>query len=271
MNFRYTNLFLAALLCGAGEIARAQLPFFENFDAMRADSYDWNSQGRLLAGEFDYGDDEAPPRVRGARDGVTPYSGNRMFEMRASVYKDRIRTMRLHVDSIHRASSPGIEFTLNFYVPSSYANVNTLIMDTPGQGVRTGSLFFNLADNKFDYMSGTIQKHDKSFNFSVPKDQWNKLRIRITWADSMLRSYFNDAPLVSTPIETDMFGFLGGPRFGVIPQQNTSSSFSPFGGAPGYFVDDITLVSVPEPSCLGAFVIMIGCLIGKRGWRKIAI
>lgn len=270
MNFRYTNLFLAALLCGVGAIARAQLPFFENFDAMRADSYDWNSQGRLLAGEFDYGDDEAPPKVRGPRDGVTPYSGNRMFEMRASVYKDRIRTMRPHIDSIFTNIGPSIELSLRFFVPSSYTSSNTIIFGIDGLEIATGRYEFNLESNVFHYRDYTEYNAHQTFAFPIARDAWNSFQIRLSGADRKVRTFVNGTAL-TTRAFTSFFGgpyTIGPMYFGVVPLQNTSGQHTAFEGAPGYFVDDVKVAVVPEPLTLMGVLAGLLLLVSIRLARE---
>lgn len=265
MKFLCKNWIIIAAVCGAN-LAHAQLPYFENFDAMRADSFDWASQERLIWSEFEYGPDESPSRVRGPRDGVTPFSGNRMFEMRSSVYKGRERTMQIFVNSIFSGTGAGVEMSLRFYVPSSYASTNKILFEALGSGIRTGRFSFNLETNTCDFKSYAVNNQSKSFGFVVPRDQWNVIRIRTTWADDTIRSYFNGVPLVQALFEEEMFGQLGPLRFGVDPLQNTSGTYAPMTGAPGYFVDDVKVTLVPEPS--SACVIIAGVAVSAACKRR---
>lgn len=265
MKFLCKNWIIIAAVCGAN-LAHAQLPYFENFDAMRADSFDWASQERLIWSEFEYGPDESPSRIRGPRDGVTPFSGNRMFEMRSSVYKGRERTMQIPTSGFNSGSNPSVELSLKFYVPSAYASSNKIIFEARGSGMRTGRFIFDLSTSTFQFRSFAIDDHSKSFAFTVPRDRWNTIRIRTSWADDQIRSSFNEVPLLQVPFEEDGAAKLNFVRFGVDPLQSTLDQYAPLDGAPGYFVDDVRLGAVPEPS--SACVIIAGVAVSAACTRR---
>lgn len=170
MKLLCKNWIIIAAVCGAN-LAHAQLPYFENFDAMRADSFDWASQERLISSEFEYGLDESPSRVRGPRDGVTPFSGNRMFEMRSSVYKGRTRTMRPHIDTVQSSIGAAIELSLKFCVPFAYGNGNKITFEIRGQDFSSGRFEFNVQTNEFHYEDYTVYKAHQTFGFTVARNE----------------------------------------------------------------------------------------------------
>lgn len=228
--------------------ASSQVLFHDDWEQYRAGTQDWQANYGFGPFDINYEAGEVPPTVvEGARDGVAPYSGTKMYDFRASAIKfGRILGHDLNLKS---TVNPIVDLSIRFAVPESY-NVKTLLYF----GLRT-SLFnggksgsglaeFDLYNNTFKGFSATAKQ------FPLSRNEWNEVRIRVDWQEKKTSIFLNWKLLDSLTFSTGQTQppyTIDGISMGVIANANYLGQYPVEAGIPGMMLDDVRIEAVPEP------------------------
>jgi len=261
VKLRILTLFSASL---AVANAFGQSLFFDDFESYRENSSDYYAAGKFDydAFEYDFDAGERTPKVVGPKDGVTPYSGNRMLDFRAA-NQPKTRTLKLGFDS-KSDLNPHIQYSFRFLIPTTYQEdqrIFTYIDSANGPG--SYAEFKTIANTFTGFGLANIP-------VALHRDTWNVATIDVNWPKMQAQFMLN-----GQVIAVENYGtghgeppYLVGPFvFGMVQNTDVSDKYSLQSGAPGMFVDDVSVVLVPEVTPFGALLIGFGAigLVGRRG------
>jgi uncharacterized protein YbaR (Trm112 family) len=246
MNFKSISITLSALAFAS--VATAQTLFHDDWESYRPGTQDWQFVGGYNFGDFDVNFEAGetyPTVVEGPKDGVTPYSGNKMYDFRGSAIKGG----RILAHSLNSKSTvnPIVDLSIRFAVPSSYSLKTLLYM-----GLRTQDFFGDTATGTltFDMNKNTVKGFAvQAKPLVLARDTWNEVRVRVDWRAKRTSLFLNwqllDSHKFST-LESQPPFRVEGLFFGVIAQENYSSQYPVDTGIPAMLVDDVRFEAVPE-------------------------
>ncbi len=266
---KFKSISIAFCTLAVASITNAQTLFHDDWESYRPGTQDWDALYSF--GDFDIDLDAGerfPTVVEGPKDGVSPYSGNQMYDFRGSAIKGN-RNLRHSLNS-NSISHPVVDMAFRFAVPKSY-NVKTILTF----GLHT-SLFNggNSADGiaQIDLFNNTFRRLGAQPQaLVVTRDAWNELRVRIDWTSKKTYLYYNwklmDSRTFVTgqtppPYKVERFSF------GVSTTANYADEYPVDQGIPGMLVDDVTLQAVPEPSSAVGVTLGVSALLLSRRPRR---
>jgi len=266
MNFK--SISIAFFTLAVVSVASAQTLFHDDWESYRPGTQDWQFVGGYNFGDFDVNleaGETYPTVVEGPKDGVTPYSGNQMYDFRGSAIKGG-RILRHSLNSKSNVN-PIVDLSIRFAVPSSYnvkSTLHFLLRSATFNGNQSGSgvADFDLFNNTF---AGFAQQTKP---FTLGRNIWNELRVRVDWKAKKTSVFLNWQLLDSRTFVTGQSQppfLIDGFTFGVLANSNYSNQYPVDQGIPGMFVDDIRVEAVPEMQTWVGLAIGI-CGVGT--WRR---
>lgn len=259
---------LAFFTLAVVSVASAQTLFHDDWESYRPGTQDWQFVGGYNFGDFDVNleaGETYPTVIEGPKDGVTPYSGNQMYDFRGSSINGG-RYLR-HSISSKSTDNAIVDMSIRFNVPRSYELKTSLLLGLNtssfnGGQTASGSANFDLANNTVKGFA--IQPKP----LVVPRDAWNEFRMRVDWNAKKTSIYLNWQLIDSKSFVT---GQTQPPYrveqlyFGVTAQEDYSNQYPVDIGIPGMLVDDIRVEAVPE---VQSWVCLAIGICGVGAWRR---
>jgi len=263
MNFRSISIAFCTL--AVASVASAQTLFHDDWESYRPGTNDVYGNFSFDLLNFDLEAGETRPNViAGPKDGLTPFSGNQMFDFRASTL-GRGRPAIGWRSGAYGDVYPEVNIGVRFAIPVSYAtkikfSIEGIAFAHNGLPVSMGGSF-NSVTNEFTGQGVTTA-------VSLPRGKWNTVLLKIDWKRKFTFTTLNGVLLAKRSFATDpelLRSRVSSVNIGVTPLEIYKDQYPVGDGAPGIFVDDIDVVAVPEPTQL-SFVAsgLVGTLILRR-------
>lgn len=191
---------------------------------------------------------QGPPFATSGNLGATPFSGNRMIEMRtASIGRPNI--MRAPAPR-GLGEFPGWELSVKVFVSSQ---------EFVGQGfslgfVQEGEHFLSL-----NFSTGMCSSFLMNDVF-VPniKDRWVEAKLQFDRVRRELRAWV-DGKALGKRVLSGTFAGVSGVSFGVGQGKDLTATYPRSSGSPGVFLDNYRITSVPDP--VSAAGILMGAAV----------
>ncbi len=262
---------LAFFTLAVVSVASAQTLFHDDWESYRPGTQDWQFVGGYSFGDFDLNleaGETYPTVVEGPKDGVTPYSGNQMYDFRGSAINGG-RILRHNLNSKSNVN-PIVDLSVRFAVPWSYDVKSLVTFGLRTSGFNGGQTASGFAD--FDLFNNTFKGFSQQATpFALRRGEWNEARIRVDWKAKKTSIFLNwqllDTLAFSTGQSQPPFT-VEGLSIGVIAKADYSTAYPVDTGIPGMLVDDVRVEAVPEPICVSTLVIGILFLAGQRRSRR---
>ena len=247
--------YLAILGLFAVGAAHAQT-FFDGFENYAADSGDYSFIGGWS--RYKFNDEELnSPLVRTARDGITPYEGTKMLEMRNSIYSGG-----------QRVFSP-FPFDLP-HMPAVWARTRFAIAASTfvGQQVAIG-VSIDQAEGthliNFDPVIGQATYYGRipiKTNVPISLGSWHTVDLTSDFKSRSVRAWFDGVYVGSQ--EIDQFADPIFRQVVLAVSNKDQLQFDRLTGSPGAFFDSVSVTVVPEPPGCQALALSVCILLMRR-------
>jgi len=242
--------------------SRAQVIFQDSFEYTDPDPYYMYNRGgwAYTQGSLRPEEGEGPSFPVGPNEGIQPKTGNKMFDLRASTFA--LQERELYHDVRVVTTAPVTECTLAFcYRPSVTQEQNLFFR------VQVSNYFALTAtiNAQRDSMTVTGTSQPKSVPVALVSGFWYTYKVRVEWANRQTFCGIEG----QTPIRFNMANFnfprdIAQFHFGIRPLANTQNTFDKLVGAPGAFIDDYRVASVPESPSIVVFALAVACVVRSR-------
>ena len=244
---------------GLAQVGLTQTLFYDDFEDREYGFF--QAQGPEWYG-FTYPDDVFPypfPKVVGATTEASPYSGNKMYEVRGS------STTSAHVVFSNFDGSVRQDFGSEFSVK---VWLSPIIV--PGQALYVALNYFEGGSAGFQLNKSTnsgLTFGVEATTLSTPNlrlGAWNDLRLRTNRLTNDVEFRLNGSLIFSSKRKLgDMKSILTYAEIGLSQNEDVTNMYDRATGTPGIYVDNYHTYAVPEP-CALVCVALGSILLFKR-------